>query len=417
MAPRADGDERPAQRFLAHFGAGVVGNGLAAVISFAYVALLGRLLEPAEYAVVATSLSIAYALSLLMNPLESGVSKLASELHGRGERGQLAQLAAAGLGRSVRPAAALFAAWLLVGLLSRNALGIDGASPVVWLGLLLGVSFPTSVMRGLLRGDQRFSAYAINQVLESIARLGVGLVAVVIGLGAGGALMGYTAGLAAGLLAGMWQLRDLRAARTGRAEQGPLASFSAPIVFTHLFLAFVVNADVVAAKYYLPDDEAGRYGAAATLVRMIYLAATPVYQVLFAHVSARAARGKSTVGLTLGATAAMVAGLAVAALVPLLAGEFVLTTIFGPAYAAGASALGILWAATSLLVVQAVWLFALVATDRARGAWLLLLPCVAMIVLLTRFHAGPTEIAACSLAAVGLGLLMLPFVAVRWSRI
>ena len=91
--------------------------------------------------------------------------------------------------------------------------------------------------------------------------------------------------------------------------------------------------------------------------------------------------------------------------VPWFFGGQILSLVFGPAYVGGAPALRLLWLTTSLLILQALCVFALLGSDRTRGAWLCTLPCLLMSGLLWRFHETPTEIASCSLASVAAGTL------------
>ena len=76
----------------------------------------------------------------------------------------------------------------------------------------------------------------------------------------------------------------------------------------------------------------------------------------------------------------------------------------------------ILWAATSLVVVEAVALFVLIGTDRSRGAWGFVAPCLFMLVLLSRYHETPRQVALCNLAGVSAGLPILLIMALLPSR-
>jgi O-antigen/teichoic acid export membrane protein len=391
----------------------IAANGVAAVFSAVYVSVTGRLLGPGGYANVAASLSLAQILLLFVGPLETGVSKFAADYHGGGERGRLATLTYGSLRRLALPLAVGLVAWLALAPLLRRELRYDSFAEVVMVPLYLVLSILACVPRGSQRGDHRFVGYGINQVVEAAVRLAGGAAAVTLGLGAAGALGGYALGMAAALALALWQLRDLRAVPRAPVDVGRIYAFSLPLFVVYFYFLFTMNLDVLVAKRALTAAEAGIYGGCSSLTRMLYLVATPVYQVLFSRVAALRARGLPTARLIGWVAGTVVVGLALAWLVPRLFGAEILTLIFGAEYAGGARVLQIQWLTTSVLVLQAVATFALLGGERTGGTWLLVLPCALLAGLLWRYHGTPTQIAFASLGAVASGLLVLGFLMVR----
>jgi O-antigen/teichoic acid export membrane protein len=394
-----------ARGFVSQTAVGIAGNGVGAIVSLAYVSLLGHRLTPAEYGVVIAALSGVYVLALVLSPLESGVSKMASHFHGIGQPGGLNTLAFQGVRRLLVPCAVLLAVWWPASYLVRPWLHMD-IQALMWLGVLWVASIPTSVVRGVLRGDLRFRDAAFSQVVDAVVRFGVGLLAIFLGARANGALGGYVAGVAVSVVYALWQLRDVRAAAPIPVDPAELWQSSLPLASMFLFLAFVANADVLAAKHYLPADQAGVYGAAATLVRMLYLGTTPIYQVLFSHVAARHAQNQRSRRLTWVVALSLGALLLASLVIPVFFGAPLLGLIFGADYTGAAPALRILWLTTSLLVLEALAAHAMIGANRTRGAWAFLLPCAAMSVALWRFHADLVQIAYCGLFAASLGGLV-----------
>jgi O-antigen/teichoic acid export membrane protein len=347
-----------------------------------------------------------YVLALVLSPLESGVSRLASRFHGLGQPGGLHTLAFEFVRRLLLPCAALLVLWWPLSYAVRPWLHMD-IQPLMWLGALWVASIFASVVRGVLRGDLRFRDAAFSQVVDAVVRFGVGVAALFVGARANGALGGYVTGVAASVVYALWQLRDVRAAAPIPVEPGELWQSSLPLASMFLFLAFAANVDVLAAKHYLSPDEAGVYGAAATLVRMLYLGTTPIYQVLFSHVAARQAQNKRSRRLAWVVAAALAALLIGSLVIPVFFGKWLLGLVFGPAYVGAVGALRVLWLTTSLLVLIALGAHALIGANRTRGAWAFLLPCAAMSLALWRWHGDMLQIAYCGLGSVALGGLVL----------
>ena len=341
----------------------IVANGLAAVFSLVYFSSLGHLMPPGEYGVVAAALSLGYLVSLVVSPLESGVAKFAAGYHALGDRDRLATLTFGGLRRVRVPTLAILVAWMPIAVVVAAWLHMNGPMPLLWLGALWAMSLPAAIVRGAMRGDHRFLAYGMTQVVESLVRLPAGLAVILGGAQAGGALFGYVAGSAAAVALGLWFLRDLHRLPPSFSSEGTRSMFAAssPLFSVYLFLIFVVNVDVVAARRFLSAHEAGLYGAAANVARIIYLGATPIYQVLFSRVAALHAERRPIRSLALGA-GGLLAGLLFASFaIPWFGGETILGLALGRAYSPGADVLRILWAATSLVVVEAVAVFVLIA--------------------------------------------------------
>ncbi len=390
-----------------------VAHGGAAVLAAVYASVGTRLLGPEGYAPVVALMTLAGLLALVLGPLETGITRLAATFHAQGTSGGVAAVCSGVLRRLLGPLAVGLLACLLAGPLVRRALRLDGYRELGVLAAYAVFSTLAIVPRGAQRGDHRFFAYGVNLVVEAAARLGVGAAAMWLGAGAAGAIGGYAAGMVAALTLGLWQLRDLKGGPPTAIERGGLYAFSLPLFIVYFYFSFVVGADMLLAKRVLPPGDAGVYGACTTLTRLLYLAATPIYQVLFSRVATARARGVSSRRLAVSVTAAVAGGLALSNLVPWLFGATVLRLAFGADFAGGEPILRIQWATTSLLVVQAVAMFAWLGQGRTAGAWTLLLPCLLQVGLLWRFHDSATAIAGDSLVAAAAGLLAVGLLALR----
>lgn len=403
-APPRPGPDGGGRALAAQSAILVAGNGAAAALSMAYAALLGRALGPAGYGEVATALSLSYLLSLLLGPLETGVSQLAAGCYAEGARGRLATLTFGALRRLLLPLAAALALWAALTPALGRALRLQGPGPLLALGAYAALSVLVSVLRGAQRGDHRFAAFALNQVAEAALRLGAGAALLHLGAGPGGAVAGYALGMGAALLLCLAQLADL--GREARAPLPPvdLYRLSLPLLLIYLFFQLSANLDVLFAKRFLPAAEAGLYGAASTLARALFLVATPLYQLAFSRAAALRAEGRSVRGLLTLPVAVVSLGLLASALVPALFGGPLLALLFGAPFSAARPVLLLLWLAASLLALESLGTFVLIGLGRAAGAWAFLLPSALLPALLLCFHGSAEEIARCALGAALAGL-------------
>jgi O-antigen/teichoic acid export membrane protein len=386
-------------------------SGVAAIFSAVYLSLAGRLLGPVAYGSLATLLALGALASLVLAPLETGVAKLAAEAHGADARGRLWPLAVGAVRRGGRWLAVV--AVLVLPLLpwARRALRLEStADLVVFIGYV-GAWLVVSILRGILRGDHRFTGLGANMVVDSGVRLGLGVAAVWAGAGAAGGMAGYLLGMTAALGVAAWQLRDLRRLPPQPGRASGLMALSGPLFFTFLYFQTIANADVLVARHTLGPVESGVYGACSTIIRLILVAAGPFLQVVFSRVSALRGRGEPVGGLLRRVAAVVAAVLVVGYAVPWWGAEALLRLTFGAAFVMGARPLRVMWLTISLMLLQQLVALALIADDRTRGAWTFLLPCLLFLGLLARFHGSSVEVATCGLAAAAAGMLPLALVA------
>jgi O-antigen/teichoic acid export membrane protein len=407
---------RLSSSFIRHSAVLTLTTVAASLISAIYVSLVGRMLGPARYAVVASLLSLAAFFMLALGPLETGIAKFAANFHGEGARGKLATLIYGTLRRLAAALGIFVVLWLPLVPLVRRWLRIESVGVLLAFAAFVLLWFLISVPRGTMRGDHRFFAVGMNQTAESVLRLAAGLLLLRLGLGPTGALLGYAAGVGAALAIAMWQMRDLGAEPRTPIDMRRLYAFSVPLLLAYFYFQFVTTADMLVAKRFLPPRDAGVYGAASTLARLLYVASAPVLQVLFSRINALHAQRRSSGEVTLGVLLTLTAGMGLSNLVPWFWGERLMTLIFGPAYAGGGAILGLLWAATAVLVVESAIVFSFLGVERTRGTGALLIPCGAMVLLLARWHGTGLEVARCTLITTVSGLLPLAYMGWRAGR-
>lgn len=247
-----------------------VSAGLIGVLSYVCTLLMAHLLPAVQYTQYAAAQMLVgivgiVAHALLPLPLAALVGR-----HGRGTAGRREGMAFATL--------VSVAAGTVAGLLTG---GITATFAPWHVALATGVSslvlFTVCSAQGWLQGELRFTRYAAASIVEVTVRLGFSVLAVLLGWGPAGALLGFAVGglvLVAGPLP---MLRDVAWAphvlrdRVRWAETGDIA-------LVQFVVSVLVGADVVlvAVLGSGTDSEAG-FQALATLAKgPVYVAAGTV---------------------------------------------------------------------------------------------------------------------------------------------
>lgn len=388
-----------------------LGLGVLGVAGYAFVAVVGHVFERPDEAGALSALISLYLVVNIVGPgifaaLEQETSRAVSAAVARGEPVRPVARRAAGF--AVRSLAvlvvAVLVAWPLVlhrvfderlGLLVALLVAIAGSAAVYWA-------------RGVLGGQQRFTAYARTLYVEGAVRLlpGLGLVALAVAEPAAYG-MAFALGSALAALSVAGTVRLPRATgpvpeRMGRS----LAYLMVAVALSQL----VANLAPVVVTYRSPGDlvAATVFGSTFVLARIPLFLFAPVQAVLLPKLTRAATLGqraelerrlKQVVGLVLGVGAVGVVGCAVL-------GPWAAEVLFNTAERPSVSVLVLLGAATMLMLVAMVVQPTLVALGRQQVvtvAWiagtvvflaLLVLPVAPVTAALVAQLVGPAVVVA-----------------------
>jgi O-antigen/teichoic acid export membrane protein len=230
-------------------------------------------------------------------------------------------------------------------------LHVEDATLIELTALMAALNIVLPVMRGVLQGAQRFTAFAASTLVETFGKTMIGVALMVAGLGIAGAITGIVVGFAIAAGYTYIQLRRSFPAPPDRMriDIRRLVATTGGIACSIFGVTTLMFFDVILAKHYLTAKEAGLYGAAALAGRALYMVISFLPTVLLPKATARAASGQSVRRLLFqAAMTAMGFSLAVLALYGLFP-NFVIRVFAGAAYASAAPLVFPLAGAAALL--------------------------------------------------------------------
>lgn len=317
----------------AHAGITFGGLMVANVLGYVFYTLVSRTLGVEAYGTFSALLAVVLIVQAPALIAQMVVAKLASDLTLDPDR-------LAGLARAVDRVAFVVAGFAGLVLICASVplaafLHVGDPLLVAAAGCALAAAIPLPFLRGLLQGLSAFRAFSLSNVAEN---LGKAVAAPLLGatLGLRGALSGVVIGYG---LATAYTFVAALPHRRGVAVRFSLrtvARTSGGVALAMFCIYVLLLYDVVLAKRYLDAYTAGLYGAAALASRALFAVTAFIPTVLLPQASARSARGERTRDLYLQAVGAggliVVAAIAFYAFLP----RFVITTIAGRSFAAGA---------------------------------------------------------------------------------
>ena len=266
----------------------IFGSNLANLIAYIYHLVIGRMLGPANYGVLAAVLSLMGLVLTAFSFLNIVVVKFVSASD---ENKRVALFSWFSQRIFWMGVALSFLMFGLSGVLSeflhieRTILVI--LSPVFFLMVFIVFH------RAFLQGIFKFGQLVISINLEMLGRLVLGVGALILGLSVRGAVLGIaiSAGVAYLLLKNM--LKDYSRKKIKKSFEGEkeVFAYALPVVISTVAIYSLFTTDVLLVKHFFSEHDAGIYASLSTIGKIIFYATAPVASVMFPLISQRTEKG------------------------------------------------------------------------------------------------------------------------------
>jgi O-antigen/teichoic acid export membrane protein len=208
---------------------------------------------------------------------------------------------------------AIFFIWLamaaVAGLFWKQAVaGLKIGNPAALaMTVLIGLAaLWMPLIMGMLQGRQNFLWLGWTNILNGVGRFGLICVIILIFHGwAAGAMGAVFLGMAALIVIGGWQVRDVWKIQGTRVEWKDWLARVIPLTFGLGAAQFMLGADMIFTQKFFPADQTGFYAAAGMIGRALVFFTQPLTQVMFPKLARSSATGEKSnaLALALGATA------------------------------------------------------------------------------------------------------------------
>ncbi len=370
-----------------------VAVGLANAFNAVFQVALARILEPAEYSLLAALFTVVLIAAVPPLAFQATVAReVANRVADRDPAA--AGLALRGTLRSVLLLAALLLALSGIALpLIAVASSFGRAVPVVATAATGAIALSIPVVWGGLQGAGRFFELSGAHVLFAGSRLAAGIAIGLAGGGAGAVMAGVAAATAFTAAASLFPLRPLlRAAHGLRPSARRLATLpNAAAAIGLTTLTALSMDDLLVAKLAFSPHRAGAYAAASIGARVLLLVPIAVTTVLFPRVATLRDPARERLHLLGGLAAVALLGAVVIAVLFAFAGPLIRIT-FGSRYSDAEPWLGPLSVAMALYALATVYLYHFLSLGRARFALVLVGLLAAQLAFYAGLHDSPDEL-------------------------
>lgn len=386
----------------------MVGSLTSGFGNYLYHLLMGRMLGPVDYGILASLIAISYLLNIPISTLNLVIVKFVSALKGQKKLG-----AVTALFKAIRQKILLYGliALLLFYILTPllvSFLHLKSILPLIIVGIIAFISVIAMVNRATLQGLLRFGYLSASNILEVTLKVGSAVLLVIWGFKVNGALFAFIVGVVAAYFFTLFALRFLPPARGKKSFNGQqMLTFAIPVFFSTLSFTSLFTTDIILARHFLEAQQAGFYAALAILGKIIYFVSLPVILVMFPMVSERHANGGRYRPLLLASLGLVgLACLGITTVYFLLPGLMV-RILFGSAYLPAASYLGFFGIFLSLYSFSFLLVNFYLSVNRTKAVVFPIVASLTQIILISFFHASLLQVIKISILVTSLLLLSL----------
>ena len=261
------------------------------VVNYGYHLIMGRVLGPVNYGVLASIFSILYLISVVPSSASISIVKFISSAKGNGEVYSIYN----SLARFVFILAGISSlVFMIFSPVVAKFLRIDNFLIVTMVSFVLFLSLITLVNQATSQGLLKFSGLVIPNLVSAVVKLGLGIVLVILGWSVFGAIFAVVVGAAISYLYSRWFIKKILTGKNNKHfDLKPFFKYSLPVLVQAFAFTSLFTIDLILVRHFLPEFEAGIYAALSTLGKIIFFAVSPIVATMFPVVARRKAGGES----------------------------------------------------------------------------------------------------------------------------
>lgn len=375
----------------------MIGGGMVInVINYLYHLVMGRILGPVDYGILASLFSILYIVGIVPTSTSVAIVKFISSAKNSHE--------IVTIYRSLYKlvfviASALSVLTIVASPFIANFLHIENIFLVILITPILFFSLITLVNQAASQGLLKFMGFVLPNFASSVVKICLGVLLVVVGYSVFGAMIGVFAGGLLAFFVSKWYVRGIKKTKKFKNEYDlkPFLRYSLPVFLQALAFTAIFTTDVILVKHFLSPFNAGIYAALSTLGKIVFFASSPISSVMFPVVAGRSAKGEKYLEIFWGSFALTLIVSTIVVGVYYFFSDFAINILYGTAYLSASSDL--IWMGLFILVyTQAILLvnFSL-SLGKIKIIIFPILAAVGQAILIWFFHSSVREIIQASL--------------------
>lgn len=253
------------------------------LLNFFFQFAMARLLNPAEYGILAALFAIIYIASIFSESIQTIIAKITAQ---HSDNGEVKNIFKRVFRKSVKFSLAIFIFYLFVAIPLSFLLKIKYVL-LAFPGLIIFFSFLLPIPRGILQGKKMFKKLGFNLITESTIKLFFGIFMVLLASFISPNLKIYAAILSVFLgsffafFLSLSKIKEIFVSNEKEVKLGKLYDYSAPIFILTISIIAFYSVDVLVAKIFFSEEVAGFYALAALVAKALFWGTQPISKAMF----------------------------------------------------------------------------------------------------------------------------------------
>lgn len=359
-------------------------------LNFLFQFLMGRILGPADYGILAVLISITYIYNVPVEAIQNITSSYTSELNVKKEYGKMKTLLIKGLKKAFRFGAVIFILSVIVSIFLAKFLRIN-----FWLIVLTNIiifhAFLIPVTRGVLQGRKQFGFLGNSMIAESFFKLVFSLLFVGLGWQVWGAMGGILVGVFAGIFLSIYFNKDILKKKAEKISFKGVYPRSIPYFVVMIVIFAALSIDILLAKRFFTAELAGKYAVLSMIGKVVFFATSAIGKAMFSLTCEKCDDRKEADKLFVKSMAILLGICFVAIVVFLICPELIVKVLYGSQYIEIAPLLVYSGIALSFLSLSNLALIYGLSQNAVKYSGFLFLFLVIEVVLLYLFNSSVSE--------------------------
>lgn len=363
---------------------------LANFLNFVFHFIMGRMLGPSDYGVLAVLMSLMYIYSIPVESIQNLISRYTTKLKVKKEFGKIKYLLVKSLKRGLIFSSIIFILLVPISYFLSIFLEIN-----FWLIIVANIfifsAFSSPITRGVLQGRKKFGFFGGSLVIESALKISIGVLLVLLGMKVFGAVMGALIGVFTGVVISIYFNKNLLKNKTKKTEFKEIYSQSIPYFVATIVILLMFSLDIILAKRFFSAEIAGKYAVLSMLGKMVFFATMSIGKAMFPLTSEKSDSGKDSKELFRKSIAMIILAGVSAVLVFTFFPQLIVSILYGSQYIDIAQYLVFSGIAFSFIALSNLVFIYGLSTNKLRYSPLIFIFLVIEIVLLSLFHDNVFE--------------------------
>jgi O-antigen/teichoic acid export membrane protein len=363
----------------------LIGTTILNILGFLFHFYVARKLGPEAYGVLGAILAILYIITIVLNTVQTSLTKFFSNLHTLGSYAKLRGLFTRSNKRLAVYGVILTLVFVAISPLLASFLNMS-VTPILILSILIVFSLTLPIVRALLQGTQKFKNLSLNLVIEGIVKFSFVVIFIAIGWGLNGAVFAMVCSYIIAYVFGLFQTRKYIKKPHEEINKSLIYRDTWPVFLTLLLITSLYSLDTLLVKHFFLDLEAGYYASISLIGKILFFGTLSISQVMFPKLVEHTSQNKLPKKVFFNSLFLIGSIIFASLIIFFLIPKFIVGIAFGSEFLPAAYLIGPFGVFMALIALTFLTCLYFISLNKTKFLWILVIANILEVVLIYLFH-------------------------------